>query len=65
MKFDAKEVNTMKKSSEKHTIIPVRFNSADLDRLQREADAMRLSIAAVVRLKVAKVLAAEESVPQA
>ena len=64
MKFDAKEVNTMKKSNEKHTIIPVRFNSADLDRLRREAEAMRLSIAAVVRLKVAKMIAVEEVAAQ-
>jgi len=65
MQVGTEEVNKMKKQNSKPRIIPVRFNPADLDRLQLEAEAMRLSIAAVVRLKVAKVLAADEVAAQA
>jgi len=49
----------MKKDIEKHRIVPVRFGPADLQQLEREADSLRLSVATLVRMKVASLLTSE------
>ena len=50
----------MKQNQGKQSIIPVRFSNSDLEILRKEAGELRLSIAAVVRMKVAGTLKEKE-----
>lgn len=50
----------MREVKGKQSIIPVRFDKKDLDVLRKEAGELRLSVAAVVRMKVAGTLSVKE-----
>ncbi len=50
----------MKQEENKQAIIPVRFSKSDLEILRKEAGELRLSVAAVVRMKVARTLQERE-----
>jgi predicted DNA binding CopG/RHH family protein len=44
----------MKKTETKHRVIPVRFGPDDLSRIQREAEALRLSVPTYIRMMMTK-----------
>ncbi len=46
----------------KYRIIPVRFQADDLKKLESEAAALRLSVASLVRAKIARMLETENAV---
>jgi len=54
----------MTKQYSNYRVIPVRFQADDLKKLEEEAAALRLSIAALVRAKIAKLLEASNSAVQ-
>lgn len=46
----------MKRARGTHSIIPVRFKHEDMEVLRKEAEHLRLSLAAVVRMRVAETI---------
>jgi hypothetical protein len=55
----------MTKQADKNKLVSVRFSQADIAKLQREAERLRLSIASLVRMKVVQVLETDSKVVQA
>jgi hypothetical protein len=52
-------------TKQENKLVSVRFSMTDIEKLQREAERLRLSIASLVRMKVVQVLEADSKVVQA